>query len=69
MPEYRIYYSITLQGQYYIEASSEAEACEAFDELPRAELVSEAEYCNTDVTIDAIETDASPLEQLAEQAE
>ena len=69
MAEYRIYYEITLQGQYYIEASSEEEACEAFDDLANADLVAEADHCDADRRICEIDTDTPPLVQLAEQAE
>ncbi len=69
MPEFTIYYRVTLEGQYVLQAASEEAACEAFDDLSVADLVAEADHCNADRTIDDVSTDASPLEQLAEQAE
>jgi len=69
MSKFRIFYTISLVGIYEIDAASEEEALEAFDDLARADLVAEAEYTNADVQVDDVEIDASPLEQLAEQAE
>jgi hypothetical protein len=69
MPEFQIQYSITLYGTFVVEAASEDEAVEAFEDTARADLVADAEYANADVDINEIECEAHPLEQLAEQAE
>lgn len=69
MAKYLIYYSITLQGQMTLEADGEQAARDALFEFSDADLAAEAEYYGGQVEIDSIETDAHPLEQLAEQAE
>jgi len=69
MPEYQVHYEVTLYGSYYLDANSEKEVLEDFDDLSVAELVSGADHCSADRQIGEIETEAHPLEQLADAAD
>lgn len=69
MAEYTVYYTLKLEGELTFDASSSEEAAEYVESLADADLMEGIELGTGKVRIVDTYTDASALEQIADQAE